>query len=72
LPGMDGYVLADSIALHRPGIRVLFATGNPSILDSVHREEAAFYWAFLQKPFSLTEAGERVEQTLQAPRVVCG
>ena len=67
LPGMDGYTIAESITFGRPDTQVLFLTGDPSILDSVQRQEAAFHWVFLQKPFSPREAIERVRELIGTP-----
>ena len=67
LPGMNGYVLADCLAAKRSEIRVLFLTGHPTVLDSVQRQDAAFHWALLQKPFSRGELLDRVRDTLQVP-----
>ena len=63
LPGVDGPALAVQIAERRPGIAVLFVSGYASetmIDGGVLGEDAAF----LAKPFTPDELGQRVRQLL--------
>jgi diguanylate cyclase (GGDEF)-like protein/PAS domain S-box-containing protein len=60
MPGMDGLELGRRVALHRPGTRVLYASGYA---DAMSRESVR-EGDFLQKPYTPSELGQRIRQML--------
>ncbi len=66
LPGCAGHKLYDELKQERPGLEAVLMSGYP--LDMVPPEHGSLPNSieFLQKPFSLTDLGERVRTALDA------
>jgi len=65
--GMLGPRLARHALALRPGLRVLFTSGNPAMADaSLH--ELRRMGAFLSKPWSVSDLAAAIEDALAAPR----
>jgi two-component system, cell cycle sensor histidine kinase and response regulator CckA len=60
LPGMDGRALANQLRVERPGLRVLFISGDPYL----EAEVTQFGARFMAKPFTFTELVARVGHVL--------
>ncbi|HEY3284350.1 MAG TPA: PAS domain S-box protein [Armatimonadota bacterium] len=64
MPGMDGQALAERLAEHRPGLKVLFASGYaPGVLARHGVVDGAS--AFIQKPFTSEALVRKVRQVLE-------
>jgi CheY-like chemotaxis protein len=65
LPGMNGRQLADAGLLHRPGLRILFITGNAeqALLDKACLAPSMHV---LSKPFAIDRLAARVRAILAA------
>ena len=65
MPGMSGPVVAQKLAVARPGLRTVFMSGH--IDDAVTRHGVLESKApFLQKPFTLAELAAAIGQALRA------
>lgn len=65
MPGMNGDELAQATRVRRPGIRVLYVSGDHS-LARVGRGVAGTRSHFLGKPFEAAELASRVREALEA------
>jgi len=65
LPDMDGATLAVRLREIHPGLPVLFATGNPGLLDEVGRGEGAT--EILDKPYSMRDLDQSLAVLLDRP-----
>lgn len=65
LPDMDGASLAARLREIRPGLPVLFATGNPGLLDEVWRGEGGT--EILRKPYSTRDLNQSLAALLGGP-----
>jgi len=66
MPGMNGRALADQLTRLRPGLRVLYMSGYPN--HAIEQEgilEPGL--AFVAKPFTPRDLGEKVRETLDRP-----
>lgn len=64
IPGGNGVDLARHVASRRPGLRVLFVSGDPE--RDLDLEVAGALTDFLQKPFDVFELATRVGRLLEA------
>src|SRR5271165_1026386 len=63
MPGMGGHELAGELALRHPGVKMLFMSGYTE--DSAARRDILLKGsAFLQKPFSVADLANAVQQAL--------
>jgi len=70
MPGMGGHELAGELALRHPGVKMLFMSGYTE--DSAARRDILLKGsAFLQKPFSVADLSNAVQQAL-ALRAITG
>ena len=68
LPGASGPTLADRLAISRPEMKVLFASGYTAdalVHGDLHRND----FAFLSKPFSLNTLARKIRTILDTARV---
>jgi hypothetical protein len=56
MPGFNGHVLAEPLALDRPETRVLYTSGDPDDANARHGVLGRDY-AFLEKPFGSDDFG---------------
>ena len=63
IPGGNGAELARSVAADRPGLRVLFVSGNSE--RDLDLRVARAHTDFLQKPFDIDELVARVQRLLE-------
>ncbi len=64
MPGMDGVTLSERIQALRPGVRVLYTTGNRA--SATGKFQSASRSQLLEKPYSLRQLLQRVRQVLDA------
>ncbi len=62
IPGGNGAELARGVAAERPGLRVLFVSGNAE--RDLDLRVPGGHTDFLQKPFDIRELVERVQRLL--------
>ena len=63
MPGMGGHELAGELAQRHPGVRMLFMSGYTE--DSAARRDILLQGsAFLQKPFSVADLANAVQQRI--------
>jgi two-component system cell cycle sensor histidine kinase/response regulator CckA len=67
LPGLSGRELAAQLAIHRPGVKVLYISGTTDNAIDRHRVLAPGT-EFLQKPFALDQLVRKVRKVLDAPQ----
>jgi two-component system, cell cycle sensor histidine kinase and response regulator CckA len=67
MPGFNGHVLAERLALERPETRVLYTSGVPDDADARHDAVGRDY-AFLEKPFSNDELVVKIREILDSPK----
>ena len=67
MPGMDGLELAQSLALIRPNVKILFMSGY-SDYHQVREGVLETHLAFIGKPFSSRELMEKIESVLSLRR----
>ena len=65
MPNMKGAELVERLRLNRPALRVLLMSGYTD--DPVVRRLGRANLAFLAKPFTSVELGDKVRQVLDAP-----
>lgn len=65
MPGMTGRLLADKLAVHRPGIAVIFMSGH---LDGLRKDQLAPGLHYLQKPLTREALEQKVKSVLAAAR----
>lgn len=65
MPGMSGRELAELLAVHRPGMRMLFMSGHCEAEDADFVAELESP-RFIQKPFTASELATRVRELLDA------
>jgi CheY-like chemotaxis protein len=68
MPEMTGFELASRVRSSRPGLRMLFVSGNAYVAASKSRVDAEL----LKKPFTPDELTQAVRRTLDAPTPVVG
>jgi DNA-binding response OmpR family regulator len=64
IPGGNGVEIARRMAAERPGLRVLFVSGD--VEEDLDLRVAGGHTDFLQKPFDIDELVERVRRLLDA------
>jgi two-component system cell cycle sensor histidine kinase/response regulator CckA len=69
MPGFNGHVLAERLAVERPEARVLYISGNPDDADARH-DLLGPYYTFLEKPFTSQELVGKVREILDSPQRV--
>jgi two-component system, cell cycle sensor histidine kinase and response regulator CckA len=67
MPGFNGHVLAERLALDRPETRVLYTSGDPEDVG-VRHDLSDPHCAFLEKPFSGQDFVVKVREMLDSPR----
>jgi two-component system, cell cycle sensor histidine kinase and response regulator CckA len=67
MPGFNGHVLAERLAVDRPETRVLYTSGDPNDADARHDVSGPHY-AFLEKPFTSDELVGKVREILDSPK----
>jgi two-component system, cell cycle sensor histidine kinase and response regulator CckA len=67
MPGFNGHVLAERLAVDRPETRVLYTSGDPDDADARH-DVLGPYYAFLEKPFTGDELVGKVREILDSPK----
>jgi two-component system, cell cycle sensor histidine kinase and response regulator CckA len=67
MPGFNGHVLAERLAVDRPETRVLYTSGDPNDADARH-DVLGPYYAFLEKPFTSDEFVGKVREILDSPK----
>lgn len=65
MPGMTGRLLADKLAVHRPGIAVIFMSGH---LDGLRKDQLSPGLHYLQKPLTREALEQKVKAVLAARR----
>ncbi len=68
MPDMSGFELAQQAAALHPGLRVIFASGNPVADDGALK----FEWWALQKPFTMTQLLDLLQTASGHKRTGCG
>jgi len=67
MPGFNGHVLAERLAVERAETRVLYTSGNPDDADARH-DVLGPYYTFLEKPFTSDELVSKVREILDSPK----
>jgi PAS domain S-box-containing protein len=67
MPGFNGHVLAERLALDRPETRVLYTSGDRDDADARH-EALGLDYSFLEKPFSSNDLVVKVREILDSPK----
>jgi two-component system cell cycle sensor histidine kinase/response regulator CckA len=67
MPGFNGHVLAERLALDRPETRVLYTSGDPEDVG-VRRDLSDLHYAFLEKPFSGQDFVVKVREMLDSSK----
>jgi two-component system, cell cycle sensor histidine kinase and response regulator CckA len=67
MPGFNGHVLAERLAVDRPETKVLYTSGDPEDADAPHDLSDPHY-AFLEKPFSGDDFVIKVREILDSPK----
>lgn len=65
MPRMNGKELADRLHAQNPGLKILYISGyrdNPIVDDAIEQSQGAF----LAKPFTALELGQKVREVLEA------
>jgi two-component system, cell cycle sensor histidine kinase and response regulator CckA len=67
MPGFNGHVLAERLAVERPETRVLYTSGNADHADA-RQDVLGPYYTFLEKPFTSDELVSKVREILDSPK----
>jgi two-component system, cell cycle sensor histidine kinase and response regulator CckA len=67
MPGLNGHVLAERLAVDRPETKVLYTSGEPDNRDAGHDVCEPDY-AFLEKPFGGDDLVVKVREILDLPK----
>jgi two-component system, cell cycle sensor histidine kinase and response regulator CckA len=66
MPGLNGHVLAERLAVDRPETRVIYTSGDSDDADARH--DVSGHHAFLEKPFSSDDLVGKVREILDSPK----
>jgi two-component system cell cycle sensor histidine kinase/response regulator CckA len=66
MPGLNGHVLAERLAVDRPETRVIYTSGDSD--DADVRHDVLGHHAFLEKPFSSDDLVGKVREILDSPK----
>jgi two-component system, cell cycle sensor histidine kinase and response regulator CckA len=66
MPGLNGHVLAERLAVDRPETRVIYTSGDSD--DADVRHDLLGHHAFLEKPFSSDDLMGKVREILDSPK----
>jgi len=71
MPGTSGAALAENLRRTMPGLKVIFMSGYPDTAIARHRLAESTI-AFLQKPFSISQLGDKIKSVLASRSITSG